>query len=280
MSPGNLGLGANWLALLVVLAGCGGFGAGSPAPPSVTPVPLPSDRSQPTVAGNLPPGVSETGITNVTALSRAHAGALAGTSFTRHTTLTIRYPNGTVLQGANRTLRMGASDDRFYYREIRRGSWAERPGDPVRVTVWSTADVVHRVTRLRNGAVLYATNREAAVTPRQVTRPSGKEVRRVFDGVDVAVIAQGDANGSSVVVAANDAASTVLPLFPAPHGSAELRARVSETGLVSQIRVESVSRRGTQTLRLQWSVRYSAIGETNVESLDRTPSVNITASAD
>lgn len=246
----------------------------------VTPAPLPPDESTPSGGPTVAPGVTDAGITNLTALSRAHASVLAETSFTRRSTLSIRYPNGTELLGANRTLRMGASDDQFYYRETRTGSWTERSGDPVRITVWSTGDIVQRVTRLRNGTVLYATNREAGVTPRQVTGPSGKEVRKVFDGVDLAVIAQDDANGSSVVVAANDAASTVLPLFPAPHGSAELRARVSETGLVSQIRVESVSRRGTQTLRLQWSVRYSAIGETNAESLDRTPSVNVTASAD
>lgn len=67
------------VALLVVLAGCAGLGA--PPTDTVTPAPVPGDGPE-TVAGTtLPPGVSATGLENVTALAEAHVAAAEGRSY-------------------------------------------------------------------------------------------------------------------------------------------------------------------------------------------------------
>lgn len=254
------------LALLVLLAGCGSYAVGSLDTPTVTPAPVPSDQPVSTAGQSLPPGLSETGITNVTALRRAHARVLSSTSFTRHTTLSIQYLNGTELLGVERTLQVEPADDRFSYREVRTGSSAQRPSDTVRVSIWSTGDRVHRVAWLRNGTVRNTTSRRAAGgIARSVTQPPGTRIPSIFGGINVEVVEQWNENGMTVSrVAATDASSSVLPLFPAPHGSAELRAEITETGLVRHIVVEAVSRRGRLTLKLHWTIRYSAVGETSV----------------
>lgn len=67
------------VALLVVLAGCAGLGG--PPTDTVTPAPVPGDDPE-TVAGTtLPPGVSATGLENVTALAGAHVAAAEGRSY-------------------------------------------------------------------------------------------------------------------------------------------------------------------------------------------------------
>lgn len=77
------------LVLVVVLAGCGG--SGQPDPGTETPSPGP--ESTPTATAtptpstsnlfeSMPPGVSEEGVTNRTALLDAHANALDGTAVT------------------------------------------------------------------------------------------------------------------------------------------------------------------------------------------------------
>lgn len=246
----------------------------------MTPAPLPTDAPPSTA---LPvPGLSQAGLSNVTALSLAHERALTGTSFTRRTTLTIRYPNGSVLLGAVRTLRMDPSGERFHYRENRTGAWAERPGDPVWVAAWSAGDAETQVVgfrngTVRNGTVPNSTGEGSAIGP-VVGRPSGDRIHAVFSGVDFDVTGRREVNGTTVfVVEATDVSSTVLPLFPAPHGTADIRAHVSETGLVRDVRVEAVSRRGRVTLHLRWTVRYSPVGETTVVPPTRTSPSNGTA---
>lgn len=155
---------------------------------------------------------------------------------------------------------MDASGERFAYRERRTGAWARRPGDPVSISVWSTSGPVNRLVEFRNGTI----RREAGLDrPTTIGRPVGDHVHTVFSGFDVDVIDRGDANGTTrFVLEATDVSSTGLPLFPAPHGTADIRAVVSESGLVRTIQVEAVSRRGRLTLHLIWTVRYSAVGET------------------
>jgi hypothetical protein len=99
------------IALLVVLAGCGGLGASGTASPSPdagspattdTPSPTPSptatdaggstDGSGPTDAGDYPPGVGADGVTNVSALVSAHRAALADVAYVYRSNRTLDSP--------------------------------------------------------------------------------------------------------------------------------------------------------------------------------------------
>lgn len=265
---------AGLLALLLVLGGCSGVGVGPSPDPTVTPAPLPTDSPSPADGPFGAPGISGTHVTNATALAQAHAQVLSATSFTRHTTLQIQYPNGTVLLGATVTLRMGPTDDRFRYHEARTGAWADEPDEPVTVTVWSEGDSARRAIKLGNGTVLNTTlARDEATIGRAIGRPSGDRIASLFGNVRVEVVGRSQANGTAEVeVVASDVPPTLVPVFPAPHGEATVRATVSETGLVRSVLVTSESRRGEHTLQLQWCVRYFAIGQTTVApSLNEPP---------
>ncbi|PSP52670.1 hypothetical protein BRC67_03580 [Halobacteriales archaeon QH_3_68_24] len=86
-SPGSPACRRTLLAvLLVVTAGCGALPAGTDQPTAadtLTPVPVPNATDDPGPDGeSLPPGVSANGTLDVDRLARAHADALAGTSYT------------------------------------------------------------------------------------------------------------------------------------------------------------------------------------------------------
>jgi hypothetical protein len=87
------------LVASVVLAGCGAVGPSGPPErdPTVTPA---------TVPLTPPPGLSEEGVVNASALVAAHAGLLDATAATRVSNRTVRYPNGT-LRTENRTTLSG-----------------------------------------------------------------------------------------------------------------------------------------------------------------------------
>ena len=79
--------------LLVVTAGCGALPAGTDEPTTtdtLTPVPVPNATDEPGPDGeSLPPGVSANGTLDVDRLARAHADALAGTSYTETLARTV-----------------------------------------------------------------------------------------------------------------------------------------------------------------------------------------------
>lgn len=60
--------------------------------------------------------------------------------------------------------------------------------------------------------------RPASAIPRQVFRPSGRGLGVVFGAVNVEVVSHSEANGSSIVVQADDVSATVLTAVPDPTG--------------------------------------------------------------
>lgn len=124
------------VVLLIVLAGCNGFG-GTESPtesatsiPSLRPTPTEVPDSPSTSAGketttgtagagSYPPGVSRGGISAPFSLATAHAGALENRSYTVGTAYEIRYDNGTVYAGDRITAAVGPGDDNYRYRRYR-----------------------------------------------------------------------------------------------------------------------------------------------------------------
>ena len=84
------------LALLFVLAGCGGLASDARTEtPRITPVEVPTTSQ--TSPEFVAPGMTAERLVDAEALQRAHANTLANTSHTFRETVTRRAPNGTVL---------------------------------------------------------------------------------------------------------------------------------------------------------------------------------------
>lgn len=125
------------VVLLLVLAGCSGFGGSSgPTTPSttLTPVDVP-ERS--TAVGATPrpstpedrlaSGLAESGVFDPFALAGAHRSALANRSYTKTTRATLSGPNGT-LRSVTREMRVAAGGRRYHLVETS----ASDPAYPVR----------------------------------------------------------------------------------------------------------------------------------------------------
>lgn len=117
---------ATLVALLAVLAGCGGAAAGPGAPDvTLTPAPVPTDDPTAVTA----PGLAPEGVVDPTALARAHVAALAHTSYTLHANQTVRDPNGTLRWRNVRTTRVAADRRRASVVHAVRGPRARLLGD-------------------------------------------------------------------------------------------------------------------------------------------------------
>jgi hypothetical protein len=91
------------LALLVLVAGCGG---------PTTPTPDPDAGLDPATV----PGVDQNGTVDASTLAGAHADALADRSFTAERHLLVRYENGTVRREVHTVTRTAANRTRYLRR--------------------------------------------------------------------------------------------------------------------------------------------------------------------
>ena len=114
-----------WRSLVVIglllVAGCGGLigpGQVGTSTPTLTPAPP--------LSADPPPGVSATGVTNVTVLAAAHGAALGDRSFTHRSRFRVVDEEGTVY-GENITMRV-AADGRVV--STRRVEWSNRASVP------------------------------------------------------------------------------------------------------------------------------------------------------
>jgi hypothetical protein len=103
------------LVLLVVLAGCNlpGVGPTGDGTPSVTPAPVPDDE--------YPPGLTENGLRNATALVLAHTDALRNRSLRAVNERVVTDENGSRRSYANGTVRYGPDWSRFRIESVRGG---------------------------------------------------------------------------------------------------------------------------------------------------------------
>lgn len=89
------GRSAYGVAVLLVLAGCTGGGVNPDGELTVTPVPVPTDRT-PTPAYRLAPGLSEAGVIGPLSLASAHAESLRASVYHVRIEERVRHPDGRV----------------------------------------------------------------------------------------------------------------------------------------------------------------------------------------
>ncbi len=244
------------VALLFVAAGCGALTVGTEratTTETLTPVPVPnvSDRPGQDDAA-LPPGVSADGGLDVDRLARAHADALAGTSYTETLARTVTVPEvpTTVKQSLQQVAVEGET------------ALVERSGSRLvpRRTVYSDPAGTYLRTASRNRTTVTELNgSERVPTPDQT-------VSRFLQGLDVTV-APVEVRGSVLyrLVGTPDGVYT----FDTRRDSVTvtnytITALVAPSGFITELSVSYDRSRKGQPWRVRVSVVYTGLGSTSV----------------
>jgi len=263
------------LAMLAVLAGCGGAPLGSDRPPSTdataTPAPLPTDAPAQT---RLAPGLTGAGVTEPRTLATAHARLLSNTSYRLVTTRTVRGQDGSLRQCL--PLNLSLSADRGYLVHVE----TEGPLAPVflgtppaEATFWSNGSAYLRAYT-RGGETTYNEFRPVdgagswqywartvpfggpTGTPRNFL---GNTFAAVPTRVDGRVEGRAGTNATAYRVA-GDRATDSLEGLEDPR-EVRLLATVTEAGLVRSLRLSYTATVDGETVRVERTLRYGRIGD-------------------
>lgn len=259
---------------LVLLAGCNGVSGGTDVSgaggETVTPAPVPTAEPTATPGPRLAPGLHAGGVENATALGRAHNRSLAATPFTRRTTITIRFANGTRFARVVRVTRVGV--DRADFRHTTRVSGALVPShgeggrDVMEQTVRSDGGRVVQSHALANGSTLHPdiSSEEGALLRRFFTRTGGERVTRLFTEIETTVAGHRTRDGTTVYrVDAPTVPSDRLPYADrfSPR-NARVRAIVDARGLVHEYRLTARGEMDGQPVLVEAVTRYEPLGDT------------------
>jgi hypothetical protein len=263
-------------ALALVLAGCGALpaGGGGEATPAetLTPAPVPTAASTPTPVPRLAPGLTAAGVVDPDALGRAHDAALGRASFTRHTTATVRYADGS-LRNRYRVVTRVEPGGRFssVFTVGRPGPRQPDAGEMVRTERWSDGVRVLTAATTANGTTTYAEvprDRRRVVT-RLATDTGGDSLARLLDGAETRVAGREVRDGTTLYrVVGTDLDPRGLPSVPRLERptNASVRALIDGEGVVRERRVRFVATtENGSSVGVAVRVRYADLGATTVE---------------
>lgn len=225
-------------------------GRDGPASGTLTPVDVPEQS-------DLPPGVAEAGVANVTALRATHVATLRGMSRTRVTSLTVRYPNGTVYHRSRTVARVEPS--RTHREYVLEGGRALRAdgGPVVERSVWRNRTLSLYRIRYRNGSLGY----ERRPTRGPLAEVGGTGVfQAVADGRTR--VASSGRNGAVLTVTGTQYQPTVRGVDPVTAG--RVRAVVTPRGLLRNVTVTYEADAGGQPVSVRYQARVRAVGRTDV----------------
>lgn len=260
------------VAGLLVLAGCGGLGGG-------TPTPAPTAPAETTAGADafVAPGVTREGIADPDALARAHGAAVEGRSYVLASERVARYPNGTLRSRLTVRVALGADHG---YRATASTAGPEAPtflGDPPATgTFWSNGTTYAR--RFTHGERTVYNEFE----PRQNgagtwsywvrTVPFGGRqsdpvsfYRAVFWSARSWSVERRPANGTAAyrLVATGTTESGFDPDVTRLR-TARLVADVAPSGLVRTLSLRYAGESAGAPVRVRWTVRYRGVGSTAV----------------
>ncbi|WP_251342163.1 hypothetical protein [Haloplanus halophilus] len=218
----------------------------------------------PTGGSGPPPGLSEDGVTDTSALIGAHTDALQSQPFTVRSTTTMRPTNGSFRVVSNRT-------------------WRVDPGDPIRGRVVSSRRVVGDAPpRYAAGPTSVAAWRNGTTTYRRVQRNGTATYRRVplFDS---SVKLNGALRRNSLYRLSTRRTATVEPVDrdgrrlyrvtaalndTAVASNASMTLLVDADGVVRTLRTEATVQYRTGKRDVSTTVRITGVGTTTVERPD------------
>jgi len=245
------------VTLLVLLAGCGGTLGSTPAPPTVTPAPVPVTTEVPQRDTNpdYPPGMGRHGIVNPSRLVEAHAEILGRESFTVHVNSTRRQANGTIRSRYSWVMEFGADKGRFYYvlRQIDRNATTLQNR---RIERW--ADGHHVVERTivdgRQTSRIIRESNPSRSFPENAT--NRLDLYRLLTSVDTEVEEAFKRDGRTEYHLIGG------PQEVPPLEDVTFTAVVSDRGVIRSFRVAYTV--GRDETRVVVSARYDRLGETTV----------------
>jgi hypothetical protein len=243
------------LALLLVLAGCGGFaGDRRTETTRVTPVEVPTTTERPDRF--VAPGMTAERLVDPTALQRAHASRLANTSHRFREVVTRRGANGTLLARYVTLVVRNGSTVRYRYDGDRldgRETWA--------VDRYVTADRVY-TARTDGTATNYSVEAVAATGRRVPVSPDDyvASLTRVFGLLPIRVeetVRRGDRTRYYL--------ETTAPRDVPPLRNATFVGAVTPEGVVDDYRVSYDVRRGGRPVTVTVTVSISDLGTATPE---------------
>lgn len=241
--------------------------------PGITPAPLPTTQSS-------HPVVSTSGIKSPNALADAHAGIL-NTSYTVKVTQTVRTEHGTFVIRRVLTARVG--DGGAYHAELKVAGplVADLIDTPqARSEFWSDGDRLLRAystgnqTRYDPNAPSYdptivlAGNLEYWITMILINQPPRGDIYRLFSTAETQVRDTVDSGNRKQYIIDSSAITNESRLnrviSVGSPTTIDFRAVVTPHGLVREYRLEYATRRGPKTEQVVRTVKFSAIGETEI----------------
>jgi len=271
---------------LLVLAGCGvgpfgdlpagdpgGTGGGETS--TVTPAPLPEE------AREYPPGVSRRGVVDAERLAGAHDAAIDDASYTVRSNRTVAYANGSLRSSL--VVEVALARNRTFLATAATAG-PEAPVflgvPPARATFWSNGSVyVRRFTAGEETTYnRFDPGGGTAGTWRYWTRtvPFGGRANRpesfyaeTFAAVPTRVVGRTTAGNASLIRLAGEGTRGAVEGTPLDGGgtlgpvrNVSLRATVDSQGVVRSLRIEYDATAEEGPVRVRWTVRYRAVGNT------------------
>ncbi|MWG34848.1 hypothetical protein [Halomarina oriensis] len=278
---------ASCLAVLVLLAGCGGMqgtdttGAAAnttsaetttdtPTPPTSdaattteasTPATTTAEQSKESALDGAPPGVRVTDIADPFALADANDEALAGANYTRQRTATLTASNGTELVDETATSRYAANHTNVLVERSFAGTTTLAGVDVTDVTQWYNGTA----TTLRLEGVDGTTYVTIGATPEDSTS-LGQELSRYY--VDPGTVTTTETKSGVEVRLTPPSGEETVAGYVVDATNRTVTVSVTEDGLVEGFRVEYT---GTLVddpdviVRGVRAVEVTAVGETTVE---------------
>ncbi|WP_336357570.1 DUF7537 family lipoprotein [Haloarcula sp. CGMCC 1.6347] len=257
--------------IVVVTAGCGGFGfsGGDDSATPVTPAPVPTDS-----ATTYPAGVGATGVTSPSLLGSAHGDRLNGTGYTLTMNRTVRYANGSLRSHLRVQVALDASRTHLANISVRGPAAPVLLGrPPATASFWSDGDTYLRRLVRDNQTIYneydppdsYAGTWRYWVHAAALNGRPAADVTRTVAPFHTRTLRPQQSDGTTYVIRGDRLRENTSSTAWASRENATLVAHVTQSGLVRDYRTEYTTLTdGDEPVTVTRTVRFTAVGNTTV----------------
>jgi hypothetical protein len=236
-------------------------------PPWVEDAERATNETRKALADGLAPGLNESGVTDASALSSAHARYLRNRSYTVLSNITVSDLDGTVRARGNSTKRIA-------HDPLRLTSTSDVSGQPRLVglyqhdmSVWASENGTWYAIERPNGTTYRKVSDE--LRPPFAARTSRDSLFVLFSALNTTVEDTRTRNGTTLSRVTSTGVRNPDTLAGQLRADSvrnvSLSAIVGQQGLVREYHIKYTATRGNNTTRARQTVRFTALGETTVE---------------